>query len=701
MRKLILILLIFVCKLSDAQVYQLMPQYGYDAKRMKFDSTLQIPTTCGVPTLRSTYTKYSAIAFDTCNNRFYVYNSKTLVWDTLKGGTGGGGSTPSLQQVTDVGNTTTNDLYVEFSPGHIVSGVFTDGSIAGSVFRVYSNGDSVGVVDSKVDIQINNNDVTRNKVLQLPVKSGVIAVVEDVIDSLKRSRDSVFARKNGQWNFQYKDSIGTGGGGSTDTTSLSNRINNAYTTITKLTDTSFFLTKPNTLKDTIRFNKDVVYTENPILTRVSNDSTIIYLNSDSASLYRRVIDTTNAFLISVSQPNDSSLTFRKGATSTTYTIRSSIAGSATRLVTTAYNNTGVTIAKGSVVYITGRHSSNLPTIALAQANNEANSYKTFALVENDIANNSAGIIIQAGNITNLNLPTSTYTDGDVLYLSPTIAGGYTTTKPLAPNHICKLGSVTRAHPTFGTIEIKIENGWQLDELSDVSIATVPADSTLLQFSRLDSLWHDVSVVNAIGNKYIKPSDTATMLSPYQRSISAMKYTDSASMLTPYLRKIDTAVFDRKSAAAYTFRANNTGGAANVTDQTFRQSGMQTYTGTIAFGGTAPSGATNHTYNFTQVGNLVTLNVTLIYATAGTSVTTITLPLPADCPAPKEQTGLGATNDVLYYGVFQSTSNLAYSNTSRNCVIRKKSATVGDVELTSTIAASNNRFFSFTIQYFTN
>jgi len=211
------------------------------------------------------------------------------------------------------------------------------------------------------------------------------------------------------------------------------------------------------------------------------------------------------------------------------------------LVTSVYNNSGSTITKGSVIYINGRHSSNLPTIALAQANTENNSYTTFALVENDITNNSSGIVIQAGNITNLNLPTSTYTDGQVLYLSPTVAGGYTTTKPLAPNHIVKLGTVTRAHPTFGTIELKIENGWQLDELSDVAIPAVPNDSNILQFFRVDSLWRSVSLTSAIGSRYIRPSDTASMLTPYLRK------TDTASLSNRINTKLnisDTSVFDR-------------------------------------------------------------------------------------------------------------------------------------------------------------
>lgn len=74
----------------NAQVYQVMPQYGYGPiKRMDIDSALTIPTTCGTPTYRSNLLHKSAIAFDTCNNRFYFYNSKTLVWDTIKGGGGG------------------------------------------------------------------------------------------------------------------------------------------------------------------------------------------------------------------------------------------------------------------------------------------------------------------------------------------------------------------------------------------------------------------------------------------------------------------------------------------------------------------------------------------------------------------------------------------------------------------------------------
>lgn len=447
--KKIFILLSFVifCQVSFGQVYQLMPQYGYEVKRMSFDSTLQIPTVCGVPTLKSVYnTKRGAIAFDSCNNRFYTYNPKTFTWSYL--GSGGGGTSTGV-----------NGL----------------------------NGTSeIGL-------------------------GGTLTDVATYIDASTGSESLVFGANSQLYEFFIKS-------------------------------TNISLLGYDQVSDTNTYKPLVI---DPTTHHVSN---LTYYPSGGGSS----IDTTGAFLISVSQPNDSTLTFQKGATQTSYTIRSSVAGSATRLVTSVYNNSGSTITKGSVVYINGRHSSNLPTIALAQANTEVNSYSTFALVENDIPTSSSGIAIQAGNIGNLNLPTSTYTDGQIVYLSPTTAGGITTTKPLAPNHIVKIGTITRAHPTFGTIELKIENGWQMDELSDVQIPAVPNDSTLLQFSRVDSLWHSVSVTNAIGANYIKPSDTATMLSKYLRKTDTttlsnrinlkVNISDTASMLANYQLKTPSIAY---------------------------------------------------------------------------------------------------------------------------------------------------------------
>lgn len=320
------------------------------------------------------------------------------------------------------------------------------------------------------------------------------------------------------------------------------------------------------------------------------------------------LDTTNQFLRSVSQPNDSTLRFQKGATLTDYTFR--MATSATRLITSVYNNTGSIISKGAVVYINGRHSSNLPTIALAQANTEANSYTTFALVADDIAIGGTGTVIQVGNISGLNLPTSSYTDGDPLYLSPTVPGGYTTTKPLAPNHITKIGTVTRAHPTLGSIQIRIENGWQLDELSDVQIAAVPNDSTILQFSRVDSLWKAVDPTTAMGNRFVGRTDSAAMLAPYLRSNVA------AATYQLILDTVPLAVFGAGSGAAGDTAAFSTsavyGSFYNAGNDTLIITQMRA--GVL---GTSPSITTEVYWNDSL--NVIGGGATLL-VTGGTSVT---------------------------------------------------------------------------------
>lgn len=506
--------------------------------------------------------------------------------------------------------------------------------------------------------------------LTIPTFNGVPTLKSNITKKGALAIDSTNGRfyffnpKNTTWS-----EVTGGGGGSTDTTSLSNRINAKLS----ISDSSIYYTK---------FRSDSSRTN--IYTAINSK-----LNKS---------DTTNAFLISVSQPNDSSLTFVKGTTSTNYIIRSSIAGSATRLVTNVYNNTGSTIAKGSVVYISGRHSSNLPTIALAIGNSEENSYKTFALVESDIPTSNSGLVIQAGKIENLNLPTASFTDGDIVYLSPSVPGGFTITKPLAPNHICKIGSVTRAHPTFGSIEIKIENGWQMDELSDVQIPSYPNDSTLLQYSRVDSLWHAVSIPNAIGSNYLKPSDSTIYQTKF-RSDTAR--TNTYTSLASKIGTSDTSVFQRKSIPAYSFQANNTNATANVTAFTFREQASQTLSSGITWNGTAPSGTTNHQYRWNQIGNLVTLYITLVYTTAGASNTQVTIVLPADCPTPFSPTGLTAASDVLYSGsAIVSTTTTTIITTARTCMLRRNVANNG-FDVIATAPTAGQRFVSIIIQYLTN
>ena len=148
------------------------------------------------------------------------------------------------------------------------------------------------------------------------------------------------------------------------------------------------------------------------------------------------------------------------------------------------NQTGATLAAGTIVYINGS-TGNRPTVTKAQANNDANSAQTFGFVKESISDNGFGYVIVRGELENVN--TNGLTEGAQLYLSPTTPGTWTTTKPSAPQHMVYVGIVVRAHPTQGIILVAIQNGLELEELHNVKITT-PTTGQVLKYDAVQQLW---------------------------------------------------------------------------------------------------------------------------------------------------------------------------------------------------------------------
>ena len=142
-----------------------------------------------------------------------------------------------------------------------------------------------------------------------------------------------------------------------------------------------------------------------------------------------------------------------------------------RVVNKVSPNTTLTKAAYQAVRISGAQGQRL-AVAYAQANNDANSADTIGLVTETIATNQEGFIMTVGSIEGINttgsLQGETWTDGDVLYLSPTVAGAITNIKPIAPQHLVIIGYVEYAHANNGKIYVKVMNGWELGELHDVN-----------------------------------------------------------------------------------------------------------------------------------------------------------------------------------------------------------------------------------------
>jgi len=114
------------------------------------------------------------------------------------------------------------------------------------------------------------------------------------------------------------------------------------------------------------------------------------------------------------------------------------------------NNTGVTIPNGSAVYINGGDSpSGLSTIALAQADDEATA-NVLGYATHDIPADTEGIVTEIGFLNDLN--TSSFSEGDPIFLSATTAGGITATKPTI---VVPMGFISIVSATVGRINLTI------------------------------------------------------------------------------------------------------------------------------------------------------------------------------------------------------------------------------------------------------
>jgi len=194
----------------------------------------------------------------------------------------------------------------------------------------------------------------------------------------------------------------------------------------------------------------------------------------------------------------------------------STATAAQNLITEVYNETGATLTKGTVVYINGGHG-NLPTVAKAIATSDATSAQTYGVVRADITNMNNGFVTVIGSLSDLD--TQAYADGTQLYLSGTTAGAWTSTKPSAPIHLVYVGIVVRSHPTQGVVEVRIQNGYELEELHDVAIST-PTNNQGIFYNSSNSLWENKSIATALG--YTPANDSLVVHLAGSETITGLK-----------------------------------------------------------------------------------------------------------------------------------------------------------------------------------
>lgn len=202
-----------------------------------------------------------------------------------------------------------------------------------------------------------------------------------------------------------------------------------------------------------------------------------------------------------------------------------------------------------------------------------------------------------------------------------------------------------------------------------------------------------------GNLYLaKPSGAASTI-----DVSALTGSRAHSLPDAsgtFIISADTSVFSRKQMPAYSIRANNTNAAADATNFTYKSFLDLAYADTAVwtFATTKPSGTPVIRYSWSQINKDVKITMTCYYPTAGSSVTAATFVLPTDMPAPKEPTGTGAADDVLYPGTGFITTNYATEPTISGRAFMKVNSADTGYEFKVVSSSVSARYAVFTINY---
>lgn len=163
------------------------------------------------------------------------------------------------------------------------------------------------------------------------------------------------------------------------------------------------------------------------------------------------------------------------------------------------SSTNSGLLEGKAVYLAGSDGSNI-LANYAQANSENNSTRTFGIMTETANAGSKGFCTTFGLVRNID--TSTLTEGAIVWLSPTVPGGLTTTKPQAPDHGVVMGICLRRHASVGAIFVSVTNGFELEELHNVKINNV-TDGQVLAYNATTGLWENVTAVGPQGPQGIQ------------------------------------------------------------------------------------------------------------------------------------------------------------------------------------------------------
>ena len=233
-------------------------------------------------------------------------------------------------------------------------------------------------------------------------------------------------------------------------------------------------------------------------------------------------------------------------------LQESIGQASLETFTRVQNSTGATLFKGTVVGFAGVGAANLLSASKYLADGSTPSLYILGVLDETIPDNGAtGLCCVWGPVSGID--TSAFNVGDILYASPTVAGGFTNVKPTAPDNVIPIAAVLIKSATDGVIFVRptIEQQKYYGEFTKTSDQSPAVINTAYALTFDNS---DISEGISIGSPASRIVVVQSGLYQFDATVQISSSSSSAKTVWLWFRKNGTDVAN--SARLVTININN-------------------------------------------------------------------------------------------------------------------------------------------------
>tara|TARA_R110000868_G_scaffold114309_8_gene306352 strand:+ start:17315 stop:20569 length:3255 start_codon:yes stop_codon:yes gene_type:complete len=274
-----------------------------------------------------------------------------------------------------------------------------------------------------------------------------------------------------------------------------------------------------------------------------------------------------------------------------------------------YNNTGTTIAANQAVYLASGGSGSTPYVALAIATS-ATTANVLGLTVTSIPTGQSGYVTTIGLFEGYN--TSSFSAGDALYLSSSVAGALTASAPAQPNFAVRVGFVAYVNAS-GRLYLSKSNNYVVANQIIGQVTAAAGGTGLGTYAVGDTLY--ASATTPTFSKLTL--GTANQIMNVNSGATAPQWTGLSSLIDTVFTASTQGTILYRGASSWTALAPGTAGfllqtggaGGNPSWTTAPSTGVTTFQTSLT--GLTPSTATN---------GAVTLAGTLAATSGGTGLT---------------------------------------------------------------------------------